>query len=60
MNHTKLSAFQQDQARLAALHIAAANRRLPPGEAYCPRCDITGPTIDDGETCARCKLVVPA
>lgn len=43
----------------AALQIAAANRRLPPGHAYCPRCDAVGPTIDDGETCARCKLVLP-
>jgi hypothetical protein len=44
-------------AHLAALQIAAANRRLPANYAYCPRCDMVGPTIDDGETCARCKLV---
>lgn len=29
-------------------------------DAYCPRCERFGPTIDDGETCARCKLVLPA
>jgi hypothetical protein len=50
----------QDLAlHVAADQIADANRRLPAGYAYCPRCDIVGATIDDGETCARCKLVLP-
>lgn len=28
------------------------------GLAYCPRCDQVVRTIDDGETCAQCKLVL--
>lgn len=55
----RLERHYKEQARLAALDIAAANRRLPAGYAYCPRCDIPGPTIDDGATCAHCKLVLP-
>lgn len=27
--------------------------------AFCPRCDDYVATIDDGATCARCKLVLP-
>lgn len=27
-------------------------------EAYCSRCETFVQTIDDGETCARCKLVL--
>ena len=26
--------------------------------AYCPRCEQVVRTIDDGETCAQCKLVL--
>jgi len=27
--------------------------------AYCQKCEQVQPTIDDGETCAVCKLVLP-
>lgn len=27
-------------------------------DAWCERCEAFVPTIDDGETCARCKLVL--
>ena len=47
----------REQAQAA---IVAANRRRPPGYTYCLRCDIVQPTIDDGETCAACLLVIPA
>ena len=26
--------------------------------AYCPKCEMTVSTIDDGATCGRCKLVL--
>ena len=29
-----------------------------PRWAYCPRCEAVVRTIDDGETCASCKLVL--
>lgn len=29
-----------------------------PQPAYCPRCEQVVTTIDDGEACAQCKLVL--
>jgi hypothetical protein len=36
-----------------ALQAATSDQR-----AYCPRCEQVVTTIDDGETCAQCKLVL--
>lgn len=52
-----LAAFCELRAREAGLNI---NPREKPIEdrAYCPRCEVTVHTIDDGATCASCKLVL--
>ena len=31
---------------------------VPDDRAFCPRCDSIVFTIDEGETCASCKLVL--
>ena len=31
---------------------------IPDGMAYCPRCDNIVYTVDDGATCAACRLVL--
>jgi hypothetical protein len=43
-----------DRRPLAAYLVGAAS-----GRAYCPMCKTYQPTIDDGETCGVCKLVLP-
>lgn len=38
---------------------AALKQQVGAGDqAYCPRCEMMVATIDDGETCAECKLVL--
>ena len=47
---------------LFALQVArtALDAALAPDDrAYCPRCEAVVHTIDDGATCASCKLVLP-
>ena len=41
------------QVARAALDAAVTDDR-----AYCPRCEAIVRTIDDGETCGQCKLVL--
>lgn len=48
-------------ARLVfALQVArsALDAAVVDDRAYCPRCEAIVHTIDDGETCAQCKLVL--
>lgn len=41
------------EARLAALHLKRQ------GLVFCQQCSKHQPTIDNGATCAVCKLVLP-
>lgn len=36
----------------------AVQERASKQRAYCPRCESIVRTIDDGETCGQCKLVL--
>lgn len=42
-------------------HVSADDDKLKEYEKwrFCPRCEQHVPTIDDGLTCGRCKLVLP-
>jgi len=54
VNARLLFALQLARAALNdALQAEASDRR-----EYCPRCEQIVLTIDDGETCAQCKLVL--
>ena len=54
VNARLLFALQVARAALDdALQEAASDQH-----AYCPRCEQIVLTIDDGETCAQCKLVL--
>jgi hypothetical protein len=54
VNARLLFALQVARASLDdALQEAASEQR-----EYCPRCEQMVKTIDDGETCAQCKLVL--
>jgi Zn finger protein HypA/HybF involved in hydrogenase expression len=46
------------QVARAALDAAVTQTEVRPGWAWCPLCEQVQPTIDDGETCAQCKLVL--
>lgn len=47
------------EAGWACAHARAALKLVPVDDrAYCPRCDAIVHTIDDGATCASCKLVL--
>lgn len=46
----------RDLLRRAYLAGYVASRH--PEYPWCPRCKTHVPTIDEGETCARCKLVL--
>lgn len=53
--------LRQVNARLIfALQVAreVLDAALIDDRAYCPRCESIVHTIDDGETCAQCKLVL--
>lgn len=66
------SAIQEDALRVLSMDMTPAvevHKRIPVAAiiadwaadaftAYCPRCHDRVPTIDDGETCAQCKLVL--
>ena len=54
VNARLLFALQLARAALdGALQEASSEQR-----EYCPRCEQVVTTIDDGETCAQCKLVL--
>lgn len=48
------------QLARTAIDAALGDRKLEPivEWAYCRRCETNVPTIDNGETCAHCKLVL--
>ena len=43
---------------IAVRALAALDGGIKPGWAYCPLCEQVVRTIDDGETCSQCKLVL--
>lgn len=60
-NDLWLSAADSDDPSRAALgrgYRAGLTLEARDPDAWCERCEAFVPTIDNGETCARCKLVL--